>query len=693
MNIVTEFTGWFIILCILSGLLYAGVLYYKNRKEDFNPLVTKSLAVFRFIAITMISFLLLNPMLKSLFRNYEKPLVILAQDNSESLLINSDSVFYTGDYQDRIADLVSRLEQDYTVRTYQFGDKVSEGLDFSWNSKQTDISAMFDEIVTRYSNRNVGAMLIATDGLYNKGINPVYSSERIKFPVYTLALGDTSVRKDLFLRRVNFNRIAFLGNTFPIEVVVGANMCEGQSSILTVSSGGTTLFSQNVTFTSGRYTETIQVQINADKAGLQRYRISLRPLDGEISTANNAQDIFIDVLDTKQKILILSAAPHPDIAALKEAIESNFTNEVTHSVFSQFAGNIAEYNLLILHQLPGGNQNISRIITEAGQEEIPILFIVGTQSNLAQFNALNTGIQIFSDKEIYNESLPALNNEFSLFTVSELNRKAFEGFPPLVAPFGEIKTQLSATALFYQQIGSLVTGYPLVMFNQTITSKTGVIAGEGIWRWRITDFQKNGNHNAFNELFSKMVQYLSVKADRNQFRITCENNFLENEPVLFDAEVYNQSYELINDPEVEIVIKGSSGSNYPFTFSKTANAYQLNAGVLPVDNYTYEAKVRVGEKLLSYRGEFTVSPLNIEALNTIADHNMLFRLATRHTGQMIYPDQMEQFPEILKARDDIRTIVYTEKRFSELTNIFWVLLIILSLLSAEWLIRKRSGSY
>ncbi len=693
MNIVTEYPGWFIILCILLGLLYSGMLYYKNRKEDFSSLTVKLLAAFRFLAVTIIAFLLLGPMLKTLFRNYEKPLVILAQDNSESVVIGGDSAFYAGEYREKFDELVDRLEQDYTVRTYYFGDKVNEGIDFKFNSKQTDISALFDELITRYSNRNVGALLLATDGLYNKGINPVYSSERVKFPIYTLALGDTSVRKDIFLRRVNFNRIAFKGNMFPIEIVVGANMCSGQSSVLTVSTGGATLFSQNLTFTSNRYTETIQVLLNAENAGLQRYRISLRPLEGEISTINNTQDIFIDVLDTKQKILMLSAAPHPDIAAIKEAIESNYTNEVNHSVLSQFSGNVSEYNLLILHQLPGANQNISRVITEAGQNEIPILFILGAQSNLIQFNALNAGLQVLAEQQIFNESLPALNSDFSLFTISAETRKAFENFPPLISPFGEIKTQMSANTLFYQQIGSLVTGYPLVMFNQTLNSKTGVIAGEGLWRWRIVNFQKSGNHIAFDELFSKMVQYLAVKADRSQFRLTGENNFLENEPVIFDAEVYNQSYELINDPEVEMVIKGSANSNYPFTFSKTATAYQLNAGVLPVDNYTYEATVRVGEKLLRYNGEFTVSPLNVEALSTIADHNMLFRLASRHSGQIIYPGQMQQFPEMLNARDDIRTIIYTEKRFSELVNIFWVFIIILSLLSIEWFIRKRNGSY
>ncbi len=693
MNIVTEYPAWFIILCILLGALYAGALYYKNRKEEFSPQTTKFLAAFRFISITFIAFMLLTPMLRSYFRNYEKPLIIIAQDNTESIITGGDSAWFIDEYPKKISAMIDRLERDYSVRTYSFGDKVSEGLDFDYTGKQTDISALFDEVMTRYANRNVGAMLLATDGLYNKGINPVYSSERIKFPVYTLALGDTSVRKDLFLRRVNFNRIAFLGNMFPIEVIVGANMCAGQSSVLTVSSGGSTLFSKNIQFETNHFTTTVHVLLEAKTPGLQRYRINIRPLDGEIITVNNTQDIFIEVLDTKQKILILSEAPHPDIAALKNAIESNQSGEVSQSVFDRFTGNIREYNLLIMHQLPSAKHDAARIIREAGENEIPILYILGTQSSITRFNTLNTGMQIVASSAMFNESKPSLSAEFSLFTITDETRNTIENFPPLIAPFGEIKTLMSVNTLFYQQIGSLVTGYPLVIFNDATNMKTGVIAGEGLWRWRVTNFQQNENHNAFNELISKTVQYLSLKADKSYFRVSGENNFLENEPVILDAEVYNQSYELINTPEVEITIKNSSGDTYPFVFGKTANAYQLNAGVLPVDKYTYEANVRVGENLYPYQGEFSVSPLNIEAMNTIADHNLLFRLAGRHDGKMIYPAQMDEFPQMLEARDDIRTIVFTEKRFNELMNLFWVFLLIMALLSTEWFIRKRSGSY
>jgi hypothetical protein len=668
-------------------------LYFRNRREDFSTLTRRILSVFKAVAIIAIAFLLLNPLLKSVFNTAEKPIIILAQDGSQSLLIGKDSVFYKNEYPAQFDQLADELGNDYQVRTYTFNEKVSEGVDFSFSGKQTDMSALFEELLTRYSNRNVGALLVASDGLYNKGLNPVYASEDFKFPVYSLALGDTALRKDIFLRKVNFNRIAYLGNSFPVEVVVGANLCNGLKSTLTVSFRGNVVFSKNIDVPGDKFNQTIRLELEAKKAGLQRYRISIAPFEDEISTANNREDIFIDVLDSKQKILILALSPHPDIAAIREAIESNFNYEVNYSLVSDFRGQLEGYNLVILHQLPGGNQTAGSIISEATENKIPLLYILGAQSNLARFNQQNAGVQIIADNFNTNEALPVYNTDFSLFTIGLEAQKAFGVFPPLLAPFGDYKVLNSANPLFYQQIGSLQTSYPLVVFNQTLINKTGVIAGEGIWRWKLGSYLKNGNQFAFNQLITKMVQFLSVKVDKSFFQVKGNSNFLENQPVEMDAEVYNQSYELINEPEVEMTVTNSEETTFPFVFSKTANAYHLNAGVLPVDNYSYEAKVRVGDKLYHENGEFTVSPLNIEMVNTIADHNLLYQLAAKHGGQMLRVDQMDDFPQIIKAREDIKTITYSEKRYLELVNVFWVFLIIIAILATEWFIRKFNGSY
>ena len=206
MNLILEYPWWFCLFCIIAGFAYSFVLYRKDKSlTEISIWRVRLMAAFRFISITIITFFLLSPLLKTINRTVEKPVIIVAQDNSESLVVGKDSSFYKKEYKQNLQKLVSELSDKYEVRTYSFADKINElkAIDsLKYNEKQTDISSLFDDIETRYSNRNVGAVILATDGLYNKGSNPVYSSDRIKVPVYTIALGDTTVKKDIILAKV-----------------------------------------------------------------------------------------------------------------------------------------------------------------------------------------------------------------------------------------------------------------------------------------------------------------------------------------------------------------------------------------------------------------------------------------------------------------------------------------------------------
>ena len=591
------------------------------------------------------------------------------------------------------ASLISDLQKDYEVKTFAFADKVTEGAAYDYSGMQTDMSALIDDLLVRFANRNVGALILAGDGIYNHGINPLYNTSRIKFPVYTVALGDTSVHRDLLVNKVNFNRIAFKGNTFPLEVLVEAHMLTGTRSTLTVTRAGATLFSKAIEITSDDFFETIKLQLEANVVGLQRYSIRLAPVEDEITTLNNSQDIFIDVLDARQKILLLAAAPHPDIAALRSAIESNYNYEVDVTLAAEFDGVVQGYNLVVMHQLPSATLPVENVIKNAANAQLPLLFVLGVSTDISRFNGLEAGLRITASQVNFNEALPVLNPDFVLFNLSDETRKAVVDWPPLVAPFGDYRMLTSASALFYQKIGSLATELPLVIFNQNLETRTGIIAGEGLWKWRLHNYLKNNNHQAYNEVVTRMIQYLAVKVNKSFFDVAGANNFVENEPVILTAEVYNQSYEPVNEPEVEITITNSDGDTYPFVFGKTARAYQLNAGALPVDNYTWEAKVRVGDKVFTDRGAFSISPLNIETINTRADHNLLFQLAKKTNGRMIYPDALPQLADELRQRADITTITYSTRQYTELVNLPWILILIIALLAAEWLLRKRNGSY
>ncbi|HXC05069.1 MAG TPA: hypothetical protein VNZ86_09990, partial [Bacteroidia bacterium] len=408
--------------------------------------------------------------------------------------------------------------------------------------------------------------------------------------------------------------------------------------------------------------------------------------------SNNVQDFFVEVLDSREKILILADAPHPDVAALKQAIENNQNYEVDAFALKDFDKKVNGYNLIILDQLPSLNLN-TKVLSDIATSDIPLLVVVGTQTNIRNFNALQLGLQINGQGQRFNEPQPALEEHFPLFTLSEAARQYIPKLPALACPFGSYKASTSCFPLFYQEIGIVRTKDPLMLFNQLGNKKVGIIAGEGIWRWRLQDFEDHNNHDIFNELIDKTVQYLSVKLDKSQFRIVCKNNFTENQQVELEAEVYNESYELVNDPEVSLEIENSEGHKYPYTFTKTGNAYRLKAGMFPPGEYKYKAHTKLGDKVMNQNGAFTVSALVLEAGNTTADHQLLYSLAHKHNGEMIYPAQLDELSSRIINREDIRPIVYNPKKLLDLIELKGIFFVMLFLLSLEWFMRKRNGGY
>jgi len=692
-SLISSYSFWFLLLCILAGAVYAGLLYFHEKDNDFSLLTTRVLAILRGTTITILAFLLLSPLLKSASRYTEKPIVLLAIDNSGSIVLSKDPSSYKNEFADRYQKLADDLSKKYEVQTYTFGDKITKGKELTFSEKQTNIESLFNEIRDSYSNRNLAALILASDGIYNQGTDPLYVSDNAPYSIYTIAMGDTVQQKDIKISRVNYNRIAFLGNDFPVEITVTAFKCSGAQSKISVASGDQQFYNENFSIGQPTFSHTFTTKLTASKTGMQRYRIAVSAIPGEISTANNSLEIFVEVLDSRQKILLLQSSPHPDVSALKQAIEKNRNYSVDNFMLSDFNGSIASYSLVILHQIPSVNDVGFQVTNQLKTIPVPVLYIIGSQSNIPAYNSLMAGLQISPSLSSFNEATGILNPDFSLFSSGPEIEHMIPEFPPLSVPFSQYKTGTASQVFLYQKIGAVNTRIPLILFNQGVDRKSATITGEGIWRWRLANYAKVGNQQAFDELFTKIIQYLAVKEDKSQFRVLLKNSFTENEAVEIDAELYNDSYQLVNEPDVNIVITDRDKKAFPFALTRTSNAYYLDAGSLPPGEYSYKASTTFAGKAFQKTGMFTVMALNVESMNTVANHVLLNNMASRHQGKMLYPDQMDDIAKLLAARDDLKTVAYTQKRYTDLVSFLPVLLLLLGLLSAEWFIRKRNGSY
>ena len=684
----TNSSFFWLLGCLALGIAYAFILYGTSNK--LHRSLRNLLFGLRAIIISIIAFLLVAPLIKTTDRTLEKPLILIAQDNSSSILISKTADFNQQRYIEQIRDLENDLSADYEVRTFNFDSQVKNGLDLKFDGKLTDISSLFKLIDDQFSNRNIGALILGSDGIYNRGANPQYESKNLRAPIYTIALGDTIAKRDLLIANVNYNAISYLDNDFQIEISLEAYQANGSASVLSVSSSAGIVYSKPISINADEFRQNIVLTLPAERKGIQQYSIRLAPVASELSVINNTQTIFVEVIDGKQKVLILANSPHPDITALKQAIETNKNYAVKVKLASDLIkSDIQEAGLIILHQLPSVTNNAQDILQQSTNK--PLLYILGSQSNIPAFVSTQSVLGITSSG-VMQEVTPVLKSDFYAFTLSDPNKLKISNFGPLISPFGNYGLKGPSTVLISQQIGKLATERPLLVFGDDNQRRIGVLAAEGIWKWRLEDFQENANHDATNELIQKTVQYLSTREDKRKFRVySSKNAFDENEQVLLNAELYNDTYQLVNTPDVTIALKSKSGKGYSYLFSRTSNSYLLNAGIVPAGEYSYTAKTNLGEVSHQADGQFVVTEQQTEFKQSLANHQLLFTMAEQNGGKMLFPNQLNGLPGIIRANETVKTISYEDRKYEELINLKFIFYLIVALLSIEWFSRKRNG--
>lgn len=654
--ILTDYPWYFVLLCLLAGALYAGVLYFVGR-QPFSRGWRWGLAVLRFLSVSAIAFLLLAPMSRQTVNERQKPHLVLAQDVSGSVRGSADSSF-------SLENLIPDLEERFRISYLPFG-----------TTSSTDIGAVLD----RYRGDDVAAIVLASDGLHNRGVSPATVAERLTFPVHCIALGDTTTQRDARLANLRCNRIAMLGGTFPLELTVSATLLRGHSTRLTINNaGGKQIFSQPITYDDNDFSITLGANLPASTPGLQRYTAHLIPVDEEITSDNNTMSFYVDVIDTRRKVAIIANAPHPDIAALKHAIESNPNYEANVTLASEAESGKwkaeSDVSLVILHNLPS-RQHPNIAYTNG----IPQLYVIGIQTDLARFNALHSGMEIISKVQRTNEVTASHRPGFSLFSLDEEDITVLEALPPLTAPFGEARVSADVQTLFNARLGNLDTRQPLIAATAQGEQRHAWIWGEGLWRWRLGDWQAHETHSHVDQLISQLVSFTAMQSSRNRLQIEAERNYAEGEPITLRAVLYNENYEATHNAEIALSVAGAD-----YTFRRDASGYSLTLPLLQEGLYHYTATAE-GQ---TAEGSFSVEALNLEQQTLTANHTLLATIATLTGGELYTPNQLSSLNSQLST---LKPTIYTHTRYAEFLRLPLVLALIILLLAAEWVIRKYHG--
>ena len=241
-------------------------------------------------------------------------------------------------------------------------------------------------------------------------------------------------------------------------------------------------------------------------------------------------------------------------------------------------------------------------------------------------------------------------------------------------------------------MGQLITDKPLLAVSTDKEKKSAVFFGDGLWQWRLEEYNLTKKTEIFDELFLKLIQYLSSKVDNRKLKLSPSiEQFTDNEKITFDVEVYNDIYEKIYGQPINLEIINDKGKVTPFVFTNAEGVPKFEINSLPKGVYKYRGYTKLKGKIETSAGEFIVKNTQLELLNTTADFNLLKNLAKKNQGHFYNSNEIDLLAEKILSNPP-SDLIQTNESMMEIINLKWIFILIIILLGVEWGLRKYLGA-
>jgi len=630
------------------------------------------------MSLFLLILLLINPTIKKTEIQEVKPVLAILADNSKSISFFKERINLKNFLDEIKAD--KSIREKYDINEFAFGAELGNLDSLSFTDYETDVSKAITSVNSLYRG-NIAPVIILTDG--NQTIGNDYEFIESKQKIYPIVFGDTIEYKDLKIGQLNVNKYSYIKNKFPVEVLLNYKGKENVTSQFSITKNGKTIFTKKVQFSSVNNSKTITTNLTSTKEGLHYYSASIRKIKGEKNTKNNTKNFSVEVLDEQTKILVLASVLHPDLGALKKSIESNKQRSVDVFLIDNFNKQITDYQLIVLFQ---PNNKFNKILISANEKKSNYFLITGANTDWNFINKQQLGITKNSINQIENYG-GFLNNSFLNFLQKDIG---FNQFSPLIDLYGEVIILKEYQTLLFQNINGLETKQPLLATFEENNQKSGVLLGEGIWKWRAASFLNSNSFQEFDQFIGNLIQYLASNKRRSRLEINAENLYPANSTIKISALYTDKNYQFDGRASLEITITNEKTKKVTkIPFSLFNNWYQAEIENLVSGNYTYKVSV-IDQNIYKY-GKFKIADFQIEEQFTNANYKKLLKLANKSGGKLYFKNEIA---ELKKELLENKTFFTTQKLIVKEQNLIdwkWILLIIAFLLSVEWFVRKYFG--
>ncbi len=670
-----------ILYSILAGILAILFAFFQYLyKEKSMTKLGMLFSFLRFITIFSVLLLLINPQFDKISTFVEKPHLVVAVDNSSSinhLNQREKAVRFIKSITEN-----QPLNDKFNVEFYTFGESLKATDSVSFAEEETNIFDAFKQLSQIYKQTTAPTLLIS-DGNQTYGNDYQFIGNQYKQPVFPVILGDTIQHTDLKIQQLNVNKYAYHKNKFPVEAILVYSGNENVQSKFELSKGNTIIHSQVVDFSKSENSKIVNLNLPASNIGLVNYKATLVPLEDEKNKVNNSRNFTVEILNQKTKIAIVSDLVHPDLGALKKAIETNEQRSV--SIFNSESKNIEinDFQLFILYQ---PNNKFKNVFEQLNTENKNQFIVIGPKTDLLFLNGINKdfAFEITNQTEDYQAEW---NRNYSPFLVQDID---FEDFPPLHSNYGQVNFSVPFDVVLHKSIKGISTGDLLLATFEKDSRRQAVLLGENIWQWRAQSFLSHQSFNQFDDFLGKLIQYLSIDKPKSRLDVDYESVYMGSGHVVVKADYFDKNYIFDARKSLEITVSNNSTNEtktVPFVLKN--NNYQVDLSGLPPSEYSFSVRAQ-GENI-SKSGNFQILEYNVEQQFLNADAKKLRQLAKNSAGTSYFiGDSGQIFNDLL---DDKRFVPMQKSIKKSIPLVDWkYLLAILAIsLSLEWFLRKYNG--
>ena len=702
---------------ILGALASAGLsfLVYRVTVPPISRQRRILLTVLRGFGLFLVFLLIAEPILSLVTRTIEKPLIAVLVDNSRSMTIQDPA-------RQRKQALIDALQSN-SVRTLSdigstrfglFSNQLKWLMSFSPDSLTldgdgTDISSILRAVQEQTRTANLQAVVLLSDGNSTTGANPLYEAEELGVPVFTVGIGDTSEQKDILVRKVLTNDITYIGNRVPVNATIRSSGYTGQRIEVLLKDESGILDRRLLTTETGTRDYEVPLSFVPQKEGVQKFTVESSSLPGELTTRNNRSSFFTKVLKRKMRILLFAGGPSQDVAFVRRALQADKNLEVKTFIGTGngqfYEGNLTntaltESDCIFLVGFPTTSTSTASVsaIADAVGGGKPAFYVLSRTIDISRMHALAQFLPFVIQSVSTDEyqafiEIPETQRNNPLLKLSE-SLPSFEiwsKLPPIFKTQSILRSKPESEVLALTRVLSTTTNDPFLLKRSVDGQKSVALLGYGVWRWSMLADASSGN--VLEPFLSNAVRWLTTREDAQQVRVQpTKQTFTTQESVEFVGQVYDQSYEPLDNASISVTLQHGSRTNELALSPVGSGRYEGSLDQLEEGDYRFTSKVTLdGKQIGEQTGRFAVGGTNVEFLETKMNKPLLQRMSNQTGGRYYDGNTLGTLPDDIRALSNFQPRERVRTSEFELWNISWMLALVVVTFSFEWFLRKRAG--